>query len=213
MTAVRALIEAAADALGVALEAERIHALATFVELVRVWNAKSNLTGAKTPEALVDVLLADALVLADEALVPRDARFVDVGAGAGAPALPLCLIRPDVRAVLVEPRRLRVAFMRTAVGAVDLAERVRIEERRLLEGASLDGAPFDVALSRATFEAAAWLERGRALAARVLVLTGEDPPPEPDAIMARRDYRLPFAGTGRTISAYPGRVGAASPTW
>ena len=200
VTNLRRLIVSAVEAIG-GEPPETLDPLVAFVELVQVWNARSNLTGARTPEALVDVLLVDALALADEALVPSDARFVDVGAGAGSPSIPLCLLRPDLSATLVEPRRKRVAFMRTAVGALDLVDRVRVEERRL-EGPPLPGAPFDVALSRATFEPAEWLARGRDLAPRVLVLTGAEPLPDPDALQRRRDYALPTAGTPRAIGVY-----------
>jgi len=198
------LLREAARGFGLEDADARLAALSAFAELVGVWNARSNLTGAKDPEALCDVLFADAFALADPEVVPERARVVDVGAGAGAPSVPLALLRPDLSVTLVEPRRRRVAFMRTAVGALELMDRVRIEERRL-EGPPLEGAPFDVALSRATFEPAEWLERGRAIARRVIVLTGRDPLPEPDTLVTRRDYRLPFAGTPRALGCYAGR--------
>jgi 16S rRNA (guanine527-N7)-methyltransferase len=197
----RPLLTQVAQAFGRPTSEEALEALAAFAELVAVWNARSNLTGAKDPEALCDVLFADAFALADPAVVPEGARAVDVGAGAGAPAVPLAILRPDLSITLVEPRRRRMAFLRTAVGALDLMDRVRLEERRL-EGPPLVGAPFDVALSRATFAPAEWLERGRALAERVIVLVGREPLPEPEALRARRDYRLPFAGTSRALGCY-----------
>ena len=40
---------------------------------------------------------------------------IDVGSGAGAPALPFALLRPDVSLTLVEPLRKRIAFLRTAM--------------------------------------------------------------------------------------------------
>lgn len=199
----RELVSEAARALGRTLEPTIVDALARFAALVATWNTRTNLTGAREPRALVDVLFADALVLADEAYVPRGARVVDVGAGAGAPALPLAILRPDLEVTLVEPRRLRVAFIRTAIGELDLGARTAVEERKL-GGPPLSGAPFDVAFSRATFEPAQWLERGLPLAPRVLVLTGADPLPEPKGAtsIASREYALPGSGAPRKIGAY-----------
>ncbi|HJL18198.1 MAG TPA: RsmG family class I SAM-dependent methyltransferase [Sandaracinaceae bacterium LLY-WYZ-13_1] len=198
-----ALVRRAARALDAAPSDATIDALVGFVELVRLWNARSNLTGARHDEALVDVLLADAFVLADRGVVPQGARVVDVGAGAGAPTLPLALIRPDLRVTLLEPRRLRVAFLRTVIGHFDgLVARARVEEGRLAPDEVPADAPFDLALSRATFEPAAWLARGRALAGRVVVLVGQDPLPEADDRLAERRYALPFAGTARALAVY-----------
>lgn len=200
----RELVSEAARALGWPLEAPALEALVQFVVLVDTWNARTNLTGAREPSALVDVLLADAFVLADRASIPEGARVVDVGAGAGAPALPLALLRPDLDVTLVEPRRLRVAFMRTAIGELGLERRAHLEERKL-GPTPLPGAPFDVAFSRATFEPASWLERGLPLAPRLLVLTGADPLPQKKKLakrVASRAYTLPGAGSARQLGVY-----------
>ena len=47
--------------------------------------------------------------------VPRGARVVDVGSGAGLPGIPLGLARPDVTLTLVEPMARRVEFLHEAV--------------------------------------------------------------------------------------------------
>lgn len=196
----RALLSEAAAALGYTLGEPELEGLCAFAELVATWNAKSNLTGARDARALADVLFADAFVLADPRFVPSGSRVVDVGAGAGAPALPLAILRPDVRVTLVEPRRLRVAFLRTAIGSLDLGARASVEERKL-GGPPLAGVPFDVALSRATFEPAEWLKRGREIAPRVLVLTGADALPKGNLVESRA-YALPFGGSPRHIGLY-----------
>ncbi len=203
------LIAQAAAALGREVAEPTIERLGRYAELVATWNARVNLTGAREPRALVDVLFADALVLADEALIPEGARVVDVGAGAGAPALPIAMLRPDLEVTLVEPLRKRVAFLRTAIGTLDLGGQARVDERRL-EGGPIEGAPFDVALSRATFEPAEWLPRGLEIAPRVIVLAGVEGLPS-DARATRidaREYRLPFGGSPRHAGLYRRRQNA-----
>jgi 16S rRNA (guanine527-N7)-methyltransferase len=200
----RGLVAKAAAALGRALPAGAIEPMARFAELVDTWNVRMNLTGARDAKGLCDVLFADAMVLADRELLAEGARVVDVGAGAGAPALPLALLRPDLRLTLVEPLRKRVTFLRTAIGTLALGDRVRVEERRL-EGAPVAGAPFDVAYSRATFEPAEWLARGSPLAERVLVLVGNEPLPHaPEGVerVVDRAYRLPFGASPRAVGVY-----------
>jgi len=200
-------VDALADALEQPISATERNALAGFAELVARWNARIDLTAARTPEQLCEVLFADALVLRERALVPEGARVLDVGSGAGAPALPLALLRPDVSLVLVEPLHKRVAFLRTAVGTLDgLAGRVTVREARLDPARpSVTGAPFDVALARATFAPERWLPMGLALASRALVLTAAESapaPPEGTTIAHETRYALPRTDAPRAITAY-----------
>ncbi len=203
--AVQAIVDSLARDLGRPVPPDARDRLVAFAELVRTWNARMNLTAARTPEALGEVLFADALVLADRSLVPDGARFVDVGTGAGAPAVPLLLLRPDLTGVLVEPLRKRVAFLRTAVGGLDLAARARVAEAKVDPARpTVPGGPFDVALSRATLAPDEWLRVGLALAPRVLVLTAQDPPSAPPGAAREPsiEYRLPSSGAPRRITGF-----------
>ncbi|MGE3636696.1 MAG: hypothetical protein AB7P00_42735 [Sandaracinaceae bacterium] len=111
---------------------------------------------------------------------------------------------PSLSAVLVEPRRKRVAFQRTAIGSLGLEARARVVEARF-EGTAPDGAPFDLAISRATFAPDDWLRRARSLSPVVAVL-GVDALPDPDAhrarVLADVVYRLPFADRPRRLGVY-----------
>ena len=98
---------------------------------MRTWNARLDLTAAREEAALAEVLFADALVLRARELVPEGARVLDVGSGAGAPALPFAIVRADCRVAMLEPLRKRVAFLRTAIGTLDLAARVTAIEGRI----------------------------------------------------------------------------------
>lgn len=190
---------------GAELDAGVRDGLLRYAALVAQWSRKTDLVSARDPRGLAEVSFLDALVLARPELVPEGARMVDVGAGAGAPTLPLLLLRPDLRATLVEPRRKRVTFLRVAIGTLDLAERATVAETRMGggSGTSLPGRPFDVALSRATFEPAEWQTVGLRLAPRVLVLTAaNEPPAPPDGArrIAVHRYRVPSTGAPRAIS-------------
>lgn len=197
-------IDSLARTMGRDLSDHERDSLAAYAELVRAWSARMSLTSARTDEELAEVLCADALVLAREEVVPAGARVVDIGSGAGAPAVPVSLLRKDLTLTLAEPLRKRVTFLRTAIGTLDLAERVRVIEARVERGKIFPGAPFDVAMSRATLAPAEWLALGMTLAPRVIVLTArEDPPEAPDgwrSVSSR--YSLPFGGARRCITVY-----------
>jgi 16S rRNA (guanine527-N7)-methyltransferase len=178
------------------------HAIDTWLDRLEEWNARIDLTAARTPEELVDLMLADALVLASE--LPRGVRVVDVGSGAGAPGLPLAVARVDLSVTLVEPLGKRVSFLRTVLGAIGRTD-VTLERGR---GEAFAGrGRFDVAVSRATLAPEAWL----ALATDLVppggiawVLLANDPAPaHPRAtLVGERAYAWPLTGARRRALQY-----------
>jgi 16S rRNA (guanine527-N7)-methyltransferase len=148
-------IARAAAALGVALPEAAEKSLSVWLHLLVTWNARVDLTAARSEGELVDLMIADALVLSTR--IPEGARVVDVAAGAGAPGLALAIVRPDLAVTLVEPLSKRSAFLRTVVGTVGLP-RVRLEPRRGEEVARSHPNSWDVALARATLAPSPWLD-------------------------------------------------------
>jgi 16S rRNA (guanine527-N7)-methyltransferase len=201
----RAQIERLAQAFRVPLLPAMTDTLGRYVELVATWNKKLDLTAARTANALVEVMLADAFVLASQEIVPVNSRCIDVGSGAGAPALPLALLRGDLSLTLIEPLRKRVAFLRTALGTLQLVSRVKVIEQKLDPEAPVVPEPaFDVAMSRATFAPESWLAAGSQLATQTLVLLAQQAPPTAAGTQLERvvSYTLPSNGADRKIAIY-----------
>src|SRR5262245_27160848 len=151
-----------------------------FAELVAAWNERVDLTAARDPDELVDLLFADAAaILRDGAEAPgaldrEGARetWLDVGSGMGAPGVALALFEPRIAMTLVEPRVKPVAFLRTLLHELGRAD-IAIERTR---SDTLSGGSCDVAVSRATLPPAEWLGEGGRLARReVWVLLAREP--------------------------------------
>ncbi|WP_437570083.1 16S rRNA (guanine(527)-N(7))-methyltransferase RsmG [Sorangium sp. So ce542] len=194
------------------LPARAGEALARWLELVQGWNAKVDLTAARSADELADLMLADARLLSEH--VPEGRRVIDVGTGAGAPGLPLALLRPDLDVTLVEPLQKRVAFLRTAIGTLvqegELKKAPRVERARG-EDLVRAGRSFEVAISRATLAPDAWLPLGAALTARepaerreIWVLLARDEPPAHAGWAPAIDlrYRWPLTGADRRAVRY-----------
>lgn len=180
--------------------ARRLRA-ARFARQVSEWNERLDLTAARTPDAIAEVMFADALVLARPELVRPSEALLDVGSGAGGPALALAFLRDDLRVLLVEPKGKRVAFLRSVIGALDLAPRVRVHEGRVdpRRPAVPPGGPFDVASARATFDPATWAAVGLELAPAALLLLAGEAPPDGLRVEASVAYELPFHRAPRRI--------------
>lgn len=195
------LVDRIATAMGVAAHAHEAD-LVTWLERLQEWNERIDLTAARTPEELVDLMLADAMVLGPR--IPEGSRVVDVGTGAGAPGLALALLRRDLRVTLVEPLGKRAAFLRTVLGAVSRPD-VTIERAR---GEAVAGRrAWDVAVSRATLAPAAWLDLGVTLAApggSVWALLAKDQAPSSPRAQLVEDvsYTWPLTGAPRRAVRY-----------
>lgn len=176
-----------------------------YFDTTKAWGARTDLTAARNDSELAEILFLDAARLIEAAWLESSGSLVDVGAGVGAPTIPLLLDSPGHHATLVEPRRKRMAFLRSAVGLLDLADRAQVLEQRVDPDAPVvRGAPFDVALSRATFSPEQWREIGSRLSSEVWVFTaGTDLEEAPDLHLLRRvDYEVPSTGAPRSILAY-----------
>lgn len=176
-----------------------------YFDLVRAWAARTDLTSAATERELAEVLFLDAATLIAAGWATCASSLVDVGAGVGAPTLPILLSEKSLRGTLVEPRRIRATFLRTAIGGLSLEARARVREQRLDPATpSVEGMPFDVALSRATFAPKQWLSIGAELAREVWVLTAgaEVSPPDGIRLARRLDYEVPSSGAPRSILAF-----------
>ena len=126
---------------GVKLLPQQIDQLEKYYDLLARWNPRVNLTAlALQPltDSAVDRLLIEPLVAAK--LIPDSpSDWMDLGSGGGSPALPLKIVRPDLRLVMVEARSRKAAFLREAIRVLNLqsaaVENVRFEE---LANRSLD---------------------------------------------------------------------------
>ncbi len=176
-----------------------------YFDIAQSWDARTDLTSARSDTELAEILFLDAVQMIRGDWIEGSASLVDVGAGVGAPTIPILLADATLHATLVEPRRIRTTFLRTAAGVLGLSNRTTMLEQKVDPAKPIvDGAPFGIALSRATFAPKDWLPIGAQLADEVWVLTaGTDLDPPPGLVLARRlDYRVPSSGAPRSILGY-----------
>ena len=107
------------------------HLLSRYAELLATDGVVRGLIGPREVARLWSRHLANCAVL--EELVPAGSLVADVGSGAGLPGLPLALVRPDLRVVLVEPLLRRATFLGEAVTALGLDDRVEVVRGRAEE--------------------------------------------------------------------------------
>ncbi|HEX8181663.1 MAG TPA: 16S rRNA (guanine(527)-N(7))-methyltransferase RsmG [Pyrinomonadaceae bacterium] len=112
----------------VALTADDAARLTDYFQLVNAWNARLHLVAPCAPAEFATRHVLESLVALR--FMSPGARFVDVGSGAGLPGLPCLLVRPDLRATLVEAATKKAVFLREAVSRLALRGRAEVSAER-----------------------------------------------------------------------------------
>ncbi len=113
----RELLKTRAPAFDLALPDAAFEKLSRFLAELDIARRRTNLTGPLSTQELVDHTLESAL---GEKLVPPRAELIDIGSGAGFPAVPIAIVRPDVCVTPIEPRRKRLEFLKAVSKDVGL---------------------------------------------------------------------------------------------
>ncbi|MEA3554191.1 MAG: 16S rRNA (guanine(527)-N(7))-methyltransferase RsmG [Campylobacterota bacterium] len=100
-----------------------------FIKLLQQWGKVHNLTASLKYEEIEANILDSVYPLS---FIETFKSFADVGTGAGYPGMLLAIARPDVKAVLIEPRSKRVAFLNFVKSALKL-ENLEIIQSRVEE--------------------------------------------------------------------------------
>ncbi len=171
--------------------------ISIYIDLLLRWNARINLTAVRDPEHIVTRHFGESLFLARhlfpmqgrtplpqvEDRLPAaqtdlaEARVLDIGSGAGFPALPLKLWAPTIQLVMVESNHKKATFLREVARSLTLTDINVMTERAEALADRLGPAfpPFDVVTFRAVerFEAVLPVaERFLAPHGRLAVLVG-----------------------------------------
>ena len=143
-----------AGKLGIKLSSGQVKQFELYYQELIEWNKQINLT-AITDYSSVQVKhfldsLTITLALSEEEVAAPDFNIIDVGTGAGFPGVPLKIVFPQPRLVLIEPTTKKTAFLHHIVGKLEL-KNVEVLNSRAEEAAHLPlyREQFTLVLSRA----------------------------------------------------------------
>lgn len=112
----------------VVLPAPALEGLSKYYELLNVWNARAHLVAPCSPEEFAARHVLESLVLLK--YLPLNAFVAEVGAGGGLPIIPCLIVRPDVRAVLIEAAQKKAVFLREALSQTGTSTRASVINQR-----------------------------------------------------------------------------------
>lgn len=143
---IRHVLEQGAREMGLEISEKAIRDFELFAEQLKKWNRRINLTAIVSDEEIAVKHIIDALMLAG--CVRDDERVLDIGSGAGVPAIPLKIVKPSVRVTSVDAVEKKILFQRHVARLLGFRDfeaiHARVED---LSGTHAHG--FDLITSRA----------------------------------------------------------------
>jgi 16S rRNA (guanine527-N7)-methyltransferase len=189
-------LRGACDALMLPLEEDQVDRMWRHYILMVVANRTTNLTRITAADQAAVKHYADslALIAGRAERFPPDVRLLDVGTGAGFPAVPLAICKPDWRITAIDSTAKKVAFVGRAAEELEL-DGLTVRHVRARELADQVNR-FDVVTCRATGDLLKCLRETRRLVTSGGWLVCYTTPSALDAMQAathRQGERLGFA--------------------
>ncbi len=145
----RGLLETGLGLVASGYPSQAVDKLLKFSELLLEKNKVMNLTAVSTPEEVATRHFLDCASLFK--YIAEAERVIDIGTGAGFPGIPLAVLCPSVRFVLLDAQKKRVEFLREAVGRIGISNCEAVQARAE-DYAKAHREGFSIAVSRAVAE-------------------------------------------------------------
>ena len=180
-----------------------------YVDLLRKWGRRINLSSVLTDREIIIKHMIDSLTVAE--FMPPGSRVIDIGTGAGFPGIPLSIHDPSLNVTLLESVGKKVAFLKDARRSLGLSG-INIRHGRAEEIDRGGRGGFD----RVVFRALGSIDTVVALGTPYLDIGGEmvimkgprgkkewedyaNRYPEYLELLLTKELELPFSGEKRVI--------------
>ncbi len=204
----RELLNNGAKKLGISLTVEQVNSVFIYLAELKKWSQKINLTAIKDERDVVIKHVLDSLSYLHGFTAVPGLRLLDMGSGAGLPALPIKITCPEISITMVDSAKKKASFLRHIVRTLKLTEITVIDTRT--EELSLQLlATFDIVTARAFADMKSAIAEGMPLlkpgGLMVLSRGPEETISKQDLIKAdvslerRTDLVLPYSDYKRTI--------------
>ncbi|MBI5682143.1 MAG: 16S rRNA (guanine(527)-N(7))-methyltransferase RsmG [Deltaproteobacteria bacterium] len=141
------LLKIGAEELGIPLGDAEISLFLKYLEELKEWNKKINLTAIKDDKGIIIRHFLDSLTLTN--FLKSCKTLLDIGSGAGFPGIPLKIVIPELKVTLLDSDSRKVSFMRHIIRTLGLKDisaiQGRAEDKKVADELSI----FDVVAARA----------------------------------------------------------------
>jgi len=104
------LLQEGAAQLGVPSSEETVKCFNAYLKELNQWRRRINLSSRKDDREIIVKDFLDSLTIVK--FLPLHSSFMDLGSGAGFPGIPVKIVRPDIKLLLLEATRKKVFFLK-----------------------------------------------------------------------------------------------------
>jgi 16S rRNA (guanine527-N7)-methyltransferase len=144
----RELLKSGADELGVTLSVEQINSFFVYFTELKKWNQKINLTTILEERDMVIKHGLDSLSYIKGFNPLPSTSLLDMGSGAGFPALPIKIAHPEISILMVESVKKKASFIRHIIRTLKLTN-ADVADKRTEELPASLLTSFDIVTARA----------------------------------------------------------------
>ena len=132
--------------LGLSLSELQLKQLATYLESLKYWNTKINLTSVRDDKEIAIKHFLDSITIAP--FISDSSTVLDIGSGAGFPGIPLRILNPTLKVTPIESTEKKVFFMKHVIRELELEGITAVCGRAGDEVEGLGGLRFDCVVTR-----------------------------------------------------------------
>lgn len=134
--------------LQIEIQEKQIMQFYQYMNLLMEWNDKINLTSIIEPKEIIEKHFIDSLTVIKQ--IEKHAKIIDIGTGAGFPGIPIKIIYPEAKIILVDSLRKRINFLNTVINEIALKDVKTIHSRAEDLGKDIEyREKFDISIARA----------------------------------------------------------------
>ncbi|MGQ0792820.1 MAG: 16S rRNA (guanine(527)-N(7))-methyltransferase RsmG [Deltaproteobacteria bacterium] len=203
------ILRESAGELGVELGDTQIGQFLAYLELLKFWNKRINLTSIEDDIEIAVLHFIDSLTVIP--FIGADSRLLDIGSGGGFPGLALKIALPRLRVTLIDSVEKKSFFLKEAIRKLGIEGAHALRCRAEDENNGLPRGNFNYVVSRAVGSvgelldlSAPYLARG----GRIILMRGargreewDEAAPQSDrySLVGTTELHLPFGGQLRAI--------------
>lgn len=147
---VREVLKNGALSYNIDLNQEQVEQFIRYMNLLSEWNKKINLTAITDDMDIIKKHFIDSISIVKSGVLKEGMNLIDVGTGAGFPGIPIKIIMPKIKVVLLDSLNKRINYLNEVISELKLKD-IEAVHGRAEEYSKNDKyrEKFDVATARA----------------------------------------------------------------